>query len=127
MAPVEFICPMCGIRNGNYKIYDDFGNVLIDTKAQQEQREAINAKFSQLAKEMEREKNQQTQKIKETKNMMQKWEYKVINGYEGLPNYADFEQKNRQMETVLNKYGALGWEVVQEHNYTVILKRPKQF
>jgi hypothetical protein len=62
-----------------------------------------------------------------SRTMTQIWEYKVICGYEGLQHWADHDQKMRQMEIVLNKYGALGWEIVQEHNYDVILKRPKQF
>ena len=91
--------------------------------------------YKRHLQEIER-KNQKTQNTAVTQTtymtgvgstMAQTWEYKVICSYEGLPHYADSDQKERQMEKVLNKYGALGWELVQVQNYTAILKRPKQF
>jgi hypothetical protein len=125
---------------------------LAEQKRQEEQRKAAErAEAERIAKE-KRERELAAQKAKEdeekrkraatkqavqtnnynnmtgvNKRMNQMWEYKVICGYEGLPSHANFEQKDRQMEAVLNRYGAMGWELVQEHNYTVILKRPMQF
>jgi hypothetical protein len=60
-------------------------------------------------------------------NMNQMWEYKVIDTDPQNFCNVSYADKLRKMEAVLNQYGAMGWELVQEHNYTVILKRPMQF
>ena len=59
--------------------------------------------------------------------MNQMWEYKVIDTDPQNFCNVSHADKLRKMEAVLNQYGALGWELVQEHNFTVILKRPMQF
>ena len=126
---------------------------LTEQKRQEEQRKAAEkAEAERIAKE-KRERELTAQRAKEAEkqrqaaaqtqvapttyntqnqigarsNMNQMWEYKVIDTDPQNFCNVSYADKLRKMEAVLNQYGTLGWELVQEHNLTVILKRPKQF
>ena len=121
MAPVDFICPMCGIRNGDYKIYDEFGKILIDTKARKQREQEAREFFSNAVKSMENEIHGPTHNMKETKNMAETWKYKVV--FIEHPLCVTAEQDAANVERILNQYGAAGWELVHVENRDFYFKK----
>ena len=122
MAPVDYICPMCNIRNDDRKIDDDFGKMLVDPKDKKKREEEFMAQFYQVAKErLEKENNERLQRSNGTKNMVEAWKYKVV--FIEQPLCATIDQDASNIERILNQYGALGWELIHVENRSFYFKK----
>lgn len=121
MAPIDFVCPMCKAYNADYRIYDAFGKIIVDTKARKQLEKEARDAFARASKELEHEQKDAFQNTKETRNMAETWKYKVIFIEHKLCTTADQDAMN--VERILNQHGAAGWELVHIENRSFYFKK----